>query len=336
MTYDSYHHACKEPPEATDIDPGGGGQSPIRRHVPATPSESWKTFLEEERTELQRRPARRKVSDSPGSWEEVPASEPPFAECLSPAARRRVLATVAASIVHDFNNVLAAVIGHVSLARETIALDPRAAAEDLEAAFDVCRRARDLMDNLVAYLKKTRPPPCPVNLGSLTRRAVREVQDRVGTRLTVAVRGDGKHHVVMGDPEELHEMVIHLCANAVEAVGPRGGRVRVAVQLREAPCCNESWRGPGRWVVLEVSDDGPGIPPEHLRKVFDPFYTCRPAPKGTGLGLTIVKRTVYAHGGTIDVTSEVGKGTTFTVCLPAASGASSPSREDRRLARVVT
>ena len=129
------------------------------------------------------------------------------------------------------------------------------------------------------------------------------------------------------DRSQLEQVVLNLLMNSVEAM-PQGGKVFVRTRVDV----------PAGAVVIEIEDEGTGIPKEHLSRIFDPFFSTKEAGKGTGLGLTVVYGIVDAHGGTIDVRSTVGKGTTFTVRLPLrppgaaaeAAVAAAPAHEEAR------
>jgi CheY-like chemotaxis protein len=125
---------------------------------------------------------------------------------------------------------------------------------------------------------------------------------------------------VLSDEIELHQVVMNLCTNAAHAM-PDGGSLRVQVSAYEP---DEAWRAahpglPGGTLArLIVSDQGTGMPPEVIERVFEPFFTTKPAGQGTGLGLSVVHGIIREHGGSIEIESALGKGTTITIVLPPA------------------
>jgi CheY-like chemotaxis protein len=124
--------------------------------------------------------------------------------------------------------------------------------------------------------------------------------------------------MVMGDPTRLHQLAMNLASNAVQAM-PGGGTLDIALTVRTlaAPMRTRlSEVAPGEYAVLEVRDSGEGIPPEVIDRIFEPFFTTKPAGRGTGLGLALVHSVAKEHGGAIDVASEVGRGTVFTIWIP--------------------
>ena len=120
---------------------------------------------------------------------------------------------------------------------------------------------------------------------------------------------------VVGDPTQIRQIIMNLVTNAQQALGPDGGQLLVSAV--PAP------EGQGG-SLLTVTDNGPGIDPDHLDRLFDPFFTTKPPGQGTGLGLSITYGIVRRHGGTIEVSSTPSHGTTFTVWLPSAKAAPSP------------
>ena len=111
---------------------------------------------------------------------------------------------------------------------------------------------------------------------------------------------------LLGDPNALHQVLMNLLTNAREAMAG-GGEIRIETARAERP----------DWIRLRVADTGPGIPPEDITKVFDPFYTTKRT--GTGLGLSVTYGIIREHGGTVDVTSRPGAGTAFTLEFPVAA-----------------
>jgi signal transduction histidine kinase len=123
--------------------------------------------------------------------------------------------------------------------------------------------------------------------------------------------------VVRAEPAQIQQVITNLVMNAIQAM-PDGGRVDIA--LGRGPLTSPA--GPAsEYAWVTVRDEGPGIGPEDLERIFEPFFTTKPVGEGTGLGLAVVQAIVVEHGGWISVTSEVGKGTTFTVALPPSGAA---------------
>lgn len=210
-----------------------------------------------------------------------------------------------AGIVHDVKNPLAVIKGLAEELREDPALG-----ESVRAQLGVIRenaaRANTIVTDLLTFARQSAPQMARADLRSSVEAALR-LTEYLARKGGVRVLSDLPARAVLAtyDPQQIEQVLINLIQNAVQAM-PRGGTLRVA--LSQA----------GRAVALAVSDTGVGIPPENLGRVFDPFFTTKPAAEGTGLGLSVSYGIVSAHGGRITVESAVGRGTTFTVLLPAA------------------
>jgi CheY-like chemotaxis protein len=129
--------------------------------------------------------------------------------------------------------------------------------------------------------------------------------------------------LVQGDATQMHQIVLNLCVNARDAM-PDGGRIHIAaanVELTEAEAARHQNAKPIPYVRLSVADTGTGMTPQVMQKIFEPFFTTKEVGKGTGLGLSTVMSIVKNHGGFLELTSEVGKGTTFHIHIPAAANA---------------
>jgi signal transduction histidine kinase len=180
---------------------------------------------------------------------------------------------------------------------------PKAVVESLEGM----ERIRHIVASLrsLARREPAGEPPAPVDLSDVVQAVVRTAGAELrGAAARVDVRGPVW---VVGHRGELVDVVLNLVVNAVQA-RDEGRPNRVAIELfREGPRA-----------VVAVTDTGRGIAPAHMKRLFEPFFTTKPAGEGTGLGLSLARKIVLAHGGSIDVASEPGSGTTFTVSFPAA------------------
>ncbi|HEY2787787.1 MAG TPA: ATP-binding protein [Fimbriiglobus sp.] len=228
------------------------------------------------------------------------------------AARLAGVGELAASIAHELNNPL----GTVSLRIEgvlakTAADDPRRKALEVIDQ-EVARMAR-LVGNLLQFSRAGRDQVSTVDVRDELGKTI-ELTEHHLTRTGVRIEPDydAEAPVIFADRQHLRQVFLNLLTNAGDAM-PGGGRLTVRVR-------------PGRLaarpaVVVEVADTGVGIPPEHLARVTDPFFTTKDEGKGTGLGLAICKRIVSQHGGRLDIDSTVGQGTTVRITLPAKSDA---------------
>jgi GAF domain-containing protein len=228
--------------------------------------------------------------------------------------RLRALGEMAAGIAHDFNNLLAIILGRADLLRF------RARDADVVRGVDIIRKAAQDGAATVRRIQeftrtRTTRPFGTVDLGEIVREVIELTRARweseaqsSGVRYDVALEGAAAP--VAGRPEELREVVTNLLTNALEAM-PTGGVCRFALSAD------------GDRARLTVSDSGCGMSEVTRRRVFEPFFTTK-GPRGTGLGLAVSWGIVTRHSGTIDVQSEMGHGSTFTIALPIAGDAPEP------------
>ncbi len=217
-----------------------------------------------------------------------------------------------AGIAHEINNPVNAVVNTVGPLEQTLAELPVAAGSkhDISEMIRViqrgARRTKEIVQALHNYSRGDDDRLVDVDL----QRGIDDSLDLLRHHLKNGIKVDrqyGDVGRVRGHAGQLHQVFMNLLTNAAQALGERrdGGVIRIATERRDGKA------------VITVADDGPGIPPELLPRIFDPFFTTKEVGQGSGLGLSIVHGIVERHGGTIAVDSTVGKGTTFTVSLPA-------------------
>jgi len=251
---------------------------------------------------------------------------------LRQAQKLEAIGTLAGGIAHDFNNILAAILGYGELAHKGAA-EGSALRRHLDAAMSAAMRAKSLVERILAFSRSGIGERVPVHVRSVVAEALDGVATTMppGTRLQR--RLDCGDAAVLGDPTQVHQVVMNLCANALQSMqsNPAGGTLTVTLDCLDegAPLCATCELPPGRYVRLVVRDTGGGIAPNVLERIFDPFFTTREIGVGTGLGLSLVHGIVSDLGGGIDVASKVGEGSTFTVYLPWQDtvGAAAPLAE---------
>lgn len=214
----------------------------------------------------------------------------------------QAIGNLAAGVAHDFNNLLTSVVANTSLLRETLE-DPDAR-QMTDAVLMAARTGSALTAQLLAISRRDIVQPRAVNFGQVLRESETLLQRLLDDDVELAFDVDGGLPNVWADPTQLTQVVLNLVINARDALGTKGRRI--AVRL-----------GPARErraLQLVVSDDGEGIPEELRERVFEAFFTTKS--RGTGLGLATVRETVESLGGTVELESEVGRGTSVKVMLP--------------------
>ncbi|MDO9709340.1 ATP-binding protein [Paracraurococcus lichenis] len=245
---------------------------------------------------------------------------------LAEAGRLETVGRLAGGIAHDFNNLLAAILGAAEAARA--AGLPPAAEADVAQIEEAARRGAGLVRQLLAFARQQRLQPRVIELNEAVTAIAPLLRRVLGRQVQVELALEQPGRRVRVDPTQLDQVMLNLAVNAREAM-PEGGRLRIATGHRlvlrpEGEGAGRTALPPGRWVVLEVSDTGRGIPPEVLPRLFEPFFTTRPEKGGTGLGLATVQGIVAQSGGQVAVESRQGEGTTFRIYLPRQEGPAMP------------
>jgi signal transduction histidine kinase/ActR/RegA family two-component response regulator len=221
---------------------------------------------------------------------------------------------LAAGVAHDFNNNLTAIMGSAELLRMELP-EQGSGAELSDSILQASQRLAELTRQLLAYSRKARMLQTPTDLHSVVSEAVSLLRRSMDPNIVLVTELSARSFTVVGDASLLQSAVLNLLINARDAM-PNGGKLTVATASIEMTRSGGKGLPVGMCVVLEVIDTGRGIPKEQLGRIFDPFFTTKPVGKGTGLGLAAVAGTIKAHGGSIEVNSDLEKGTVFRVYLP--------------------
>jgi PAS domain S-box-containing protein len=250
---------------------------------------------------------------------------------LRRAQRLEAMGTLAGGIAHDFNNILGAILGYGEMAMRDAKKGTRLR-RDLDSIMAAGERGRSLVDRILAFSRSGVGERVAVHVEAVVREALDQLAAKLPENVTIAPRLHAGRAAMLGDSTQVHQVVMNLTANAVQAM-PHGGVLRVAlevVRLESPRAASIGTVSPGDYVVLRVSDTGTGIRPEVLERMFDPFFTTKDVGVGSGLGLSLVHGIVANVGGAIDVATELGKGSTFTVYLPRSGDAPAKAVDEHR------
>jgi signal transduction histidine kinase len=227
---------------------------------------------------------------------------------LRQSQKLEAIGTLAGGIAHDFNNLLTVISGFTQLALGRIGTS-HPVATDLTEVTDAASRAASLTHQLLAFSRKQVLQPRVIDLDDTVSGMHEMMRRLIGSHIELRVTHDGEPSRIKADPSQLEQVLLNLVVNARDAM-PDGGKVTVSTR-------HQTDASGARWVALRVTDTGTGMSKAVRERVFEPFYTTKETGKGTGLGLSTVYGVVAQSGGTIEVDSIVGKGTTFTVLFPA-------------------
>ena len=242
---------------------------------------------------------------------------------LRQAEKMESVGRLAAGIAHDFNNVLAGVFAYGEmLFEDTPEHSPlkRYAQNVLTAA----TRGRALVDQILDYSRSQRGKRARVDIGTALAETVELLRGSLPADIRLETNAPQLPLVVIGDATQLHQVLMNLCSNAIQATSA-GGTLRVALDTAELIAERALSNGilrPGPYVCLTVEDSGAGMDKVTLSRIFEPFFTTKEIGRGTGLGLALVYAIVTDAGGAIDVHSIPAQGSTFTIYLPRAEDVS--------------
>jgi PAS domain S-box-containing protein len=254
------------------------------------------------------------------------------------AQKLESLGVLAGGVAHDFNNLLVGMLGHSSLALTK--LPPGSPARgNLEGVVESAERAADLARQMLAYSGRGQFVVRVVDLNAIVRENLHLLEAIVSKKVRLRAVLSEDPPLVKADVGQLQQVVMNLAVNGAEAVGDGVGTVKITTGFETLSGDKSKYSRftaselePGRYVYLEVRDDGAGMEAETVSTIFDPFFTTKFV--GRGLGLSAVLGIIRGHGGGIDVRSEPGQGTSFRLVFPATQEAPATAETERTGARV--
>jgi PAS domain S-box-containing protein len=251
---------------------------------------------------------------------------------LHQAQKMEAIGRLAAKIAHDFNNFLSIIRWNSGSLLARIQNPLPMFRESINQITEACEQATRLTRQLLMYGRKQTIDLQIMDLNAFLGRTIHSILQTVGDSIEVQCAYSSDLPLARIDPGMLEQVLVNLAANARDAM-PEGGRLRVATSTirQRSPENSTLSGGEDICVRLTVEDSGTGIDPKNLPHIFEPFFTTKEIGKGTGLGLSIIDGIVRQHGGWVEVSSSLGKGTAFHVCLPAvrSAGKSTPLKAKR-------
>src|SRR4051812_14946332 len=249
---------------------------------------------------------------------------------LRQAEKMEAVGRLAGGIAHDFNNILGGILGYGEMLVEgTPPGSPlrRYASNVLAAA----TRASNLVEQILSYSRSQRGKRAPVELERIVAETLELVRGSLPPGVQLVANVPGEPLSVLGDPTQLHQIVMNLCTNALHALGERG-TLTVTLDAADAeldrPLSHGMLRA-GRYARLTVEDTGSGMDAATFARLFEPFFTTKEVGKGTGLGLALVYGIVTDSGGAIDVESRPGGGSRFLIYLPSVDAPAAADAAER-------
>ncbi len=236
---------------------------------------------------------------------------------LQQTQRLEAVGTLAGGIAHDFNNILGAILGFGEMALRGTRAGSRTR-RDIEFILTAGERGRALVERILAFSRSGLTERVPVHVEGVVQEVLNLLSAGLpaGVQVRTALQAGGA--AIRGDATQLHQVLMNLATNALQAM-PDGGTLCVglaAQRLAQPRVATTGTLAPGDYLVLSIADTGAGIGPENIARIFDPFFTTKEVGSGTGLGLSLVHGIVSEFGGALDVRTALGEGSTFTVFLP--------------------
>ena len=237
--------------------------------------------------------------------------------------KMEALGTFAGGIAHDFNNTLGTVIGYAEMMEMFDTQTGSRSEKRLTHILNAAYRGKGLVRQILTFCRRSEQEKLPVFINPIVRETLDFLRAGIPSTIEIVKTDSCGADAVYADPTHIHQLLMNLAANAVQAMGAGGGRLEVALcESEQAPA--EANRvldpGPGPYICIRVSDTGCGMTPETLEHIFEPFYTTKKAGAGTGMGLSVVHGIVKDLGGTIRVETRPDAGSVFEVYLPRYSG----------------
>jgi signal transduction histidine kinase len=236
---------------------------------------------------------------------------------LERALRMQMVGQLASGVAHNFNNIISAILGYSEMVSSEVVPDGKAARRIAEIE-KAAERGRDLVDSILTFGRRSDARSSLVPVTELLSETASLLRASLPPSVELVIAAAPGDLVIFGEPAQLQQVIVNLCRNAAQAMG-ESGRIDVSADMQHLVTARVFGSGelePGSYARIAVSDAGPGFGDDVAKRLFEPFFTTRPA--GSGLGLATVRKIVRDHDGAVDVASAPGKGSRFEIWLPAA------------------
>ena len=237
---------------------------------------------------------------------------------LQQTQKMEAIGTLAGGIAHDFNNILSGMMGFTELALAKIPDGDDKLRKYLNKSLSSCNRARDLVQQILRFSRRDEGVMGGLSLLPILKESLKLMRSTLPSFIEIRESFNAYADLIVGDPTQIHQVIMNLCTNAYHAVRD-GGILTISLENERFYDQREFLSlkvPPGEYVKLSVSDTGKGIPMDILPRIFEPYFTTKKINEGTGLGLSVVLGIVKTHGGLMHVESRSGRGARFDVYFP--------------------
>jgi len=240
---------------------------------------------------------------------------------LRQAHKMEAIGTMAGGIAHDFNNILYMITGNAELALEDIP-EWNSAHVNLQNIRTAGLKAAGIVRQLLNFNRRNDQKLRPIGLMTVIKDVLKFLRATIPSTIEIRKNIPITDETILADSVQINQVMMNLCINASQEMEEKGGILEISVEnvtLGEDHSSGYSDLSKTKYCKITVSDTGPGIDPEIINRIFDPYFTTKEVGKGSGMGLSVVHGIVKSHSGTITVQSELGKGTTFTILFPVTT-----------------
>ncbi len=236
---------------------------------------------------------------------------------LRQSQKMEAIGTLAGGIAHDFNNILFPILGFSEMIMQDLPLK-NPVRDQMQSVIDGAVRARELVQQILTFSRETEQDCRPLKLQLIVKEVLKLARASLPATIKITKNIPNGVGMIKADPTQMHQVILNLISNALHAMEENGGEL--SVSLSEADFSEDNLpafeMAPGPYVCLKVADTGPGMKPEILKRIFEPYFTTKVREKGTGLGLAVVHGIVKNLDGKIFAQSAPGEGTAFYMYLP--------------------
>lgn len=234
--------------------------------------------------------------------------------------KMEAIGTLAGGIAHDFNNILSGIIGFTELALMDEVSEPDGKRRGyLKRVLEAGKRAKDLVQQILQFSRRSETPMEAISIRPIIKESIRLLRSTLPTTIEIQQSIGADEDRIVGDPTQIHQVIMNLCTNAYHAMKSSGGVLTIGLEkvtlLRSMEFLSLK-AVPGDYIRLSISDTGHGIDPQIFERVFEPYFTTKKLSEGTGLGLSVTMGIVKNHGGLIEVESTAGMGSRFSIYFP--------------------